>query len=102
MLLILRIFGAFVGKRGFTPGIAWLNICRTMAPDANAGLQAIFGKISKAELGRKLGITPAAVGQWRRVPVLHVLTVESLTGVSRYEQRPDVYGQRPPARQAAA
>lgn len=37
-------------------------------------------------------ITSQAVSKWDRVPVERVLAVEALTGVSRYELRPDVYG----------
>lgn len=43
-------------------------------------------------LGRKLGISQQAVQQWRRVPAVHCLAVESITGISRYDLRPDIYG----------
>jgi DNA-binding transcriptional regulator YdaS (Cro superfamily) len=49
-------------------------------------------------LGRKLGITGAAVSQWNRVPVERVLRVESETGIPRHRIRPDIY----PAQDAAA
>lgn len=42
-------------------------------------------------LGRKLGISHRAIGGWQRCPVLRVLEIERLTGVSRYRLRPDVY-----------
>jgi DNA-binding transcriptional regulator YdaS (Cro superfamily) len=45
-------------------------------------------------LGRKLGISHQAVSQWRRVPAERVLDVERLTGISRYQLRPDVFGKR--------
>lgn len=38
-----------------------------------------------------LGITPEAIYVWERVPVMRVLDVERITGVSRYELRPDMY-----------
>lgn len=53
---------------------------------------ATFGGF--AELGRQLGITPQAVGNWHmrgRVPAERVLQIEQLTGVSRHSLRPDIY-----------
>jgi DNA-binding transcriptional regulator YdaS (Cro superfamily) len=46
-----------------------------------------------SETGRK--ITSQAVSQWRRVPAERALEVEALTGISRHELRPDVYGPAP-------
>jgi DNA-binding transcriptional regulator YdaS (Cro superfamily) len=43
-------------------------------------------------LATALGISSQAVSQWKRVPTERVLEVEALTGVSRYELRPDIYG----------
>lgn len=37
-------------------------------------------------------ITHVAVSNWKVVPAERVLDVERLTGVSRFELRPDVYG----------
>lgn len=48
-----------------------------------------------AALGRHLGITRQAVEDWDRVPAKHCLTVERLTGISRYQLRPDIYGEAP-------
>ena len=45
-------------------------------------------------LGRMLGISKQAIDQWRRVPAERVLEVERLTGISRYQLRPDVFGKR--------
>lgn len=55
-------------------------------------------------LAKALGITKGAVSQWERVPAEHVLSVEHLTGVSRHDLRPDVFGPAPsePARARAA
>lgn len=51
---------------------------------------------SKAKLARLLGgITPQAIGQWRRAPVERVLALEKATGVTRYQLRPDIYGTAP-------
>lgn len=39
-----------------------------------------------------LGITRGAVCQWDKVPTERVLQVEKISGVSRHELRPDVFG----------
>jgi len=51
-------------------------------------------------VARACGVSPQAVQQWRtsdRIPAERVLTVEKLVNgqVSRYEIRPDVYGDKP-------
>lgn len=49
-------------------------------------------------LGRSVGVTHAAIRRWKlmgRVPAERVLAVERITGVSRYQLRPDVYGDAP-------
>lgn len=38
------------------------------------------------------GLTSQAVSQWKRAPAERVLDIERLTGVSRHELRPDVFG----------
>lgn len=48
-----------------------------------------------AALAKVLGISTQAISQWREVPVNRVLDIESVTGVPRYELRPDIY---PPPR----
>lgn len=55
---------------------------------------------SLSQLAKCLGVTRQALQQWRRngVPPDRVLALEELSGVSRYEQRPDVYGEGPPKR----
>ena len=46
----------------------------------------------KFKLATELGITHGAVSQWSRVPAERVLDVERVTGISRHELRPDIYG----------
>lgn len=43
-------------------------------------------------LAANLGITPGALSQWAQVPPERALDVERITGISRHELRPDVYG----------
>jgi len=45
----------------------------------------------QAAFARAIGVTPQAVSQWVEVPPLRVLKVESVSGVSRHELRPDLY-----------
>lgn len=37
------------------------------------------------------GVAPQAISQWKHVPIDHVRTVETLTGLPRHEIRGDVY-----------
>jgi len=56
------------------------------------------------ELARKLGIKPPSISEWKarkRVPAERVLDVERLTGVSRHDLRPDIFGPAPTDREAA-
>jgi len=65
-----------------------------MAKAAEAARVAAGGP---SELARRLNaagkrISPQAVGKWERVPAERVLDVEAVTGVSRHDLRPDLYG----------
>jgi len=58
----------------------------------------------QAALGRRLGVKQGQVFNWLRfnkrgIPAHHVLAVEKITRVPRYELRPDVYPR--PAKQLA-
>jgi DNA-binding transcriptional regulator YdaS (Cro superfamily) len=51
--------------------------------------------VGKAQLARELGLTRAAVYSWVRknkIPAHHVLKVEQLSGISRYDLAPEIYG----------
>lgn len=48
--------------------------------------------VIKSRLAKQLGITHGAISQWQNVPPERVLDVERLTGISRHDLRPDVYG----------
>ncbi len=43
-------------------------------------------------LARELGIKHNALYSWNRVPAERVLDIERITGISRHEQRPDIFG----------
>lgn len=52
-----------------------------------------------AALARALNVTSQAISQWDRVPAERVIQVEVVTGVTRYDLRPDVFGPAPCHRQ---
>lgn len=45
-------------------------------------------------LADRLGVTPGAITQWRRVPINHVALVSKITGIPREVLRPDVFEER--------
>lgn len=46
----------------------------------------------RKRLAEALGIEPSAISQWPDVPPGRVLDIERITGVSRHDLRPDVFG----------
>lgn len=63
----------------------------------NAPMQkAIEAAGGITELARRVGVTRQRVQYWvdRHCPAEHCLAVENATGVTRYELRPDVFGER--------
>lgn len=46
-------------------------------------------------LARELGIRHTALYSWTRVPAERVLDIERITGISRHELRPDIFGPSP-------
>lgn len=63
-------------------------------PDALHRAKQAAGGVNN--LARQIGITSQAISQWDRVPAERVLAVETATGVSRHDLRPDIYGPAPP------
>lgn len=52
-----------------------------------------------AQLARKIGISQPSVSNWTRVPAQRVIAVETATGVSRNDLRPDLYNEQAGAAQ---
>ena len=48
-------------------------------------------------LARRLQVPVSSIACWRDIPPRHVLAIESETGISRHELRPDVFGPKPEA-----
>jgi TorA maturation chaperone TorD len=57
-----------------------------------AAIQAVGGV---SELARRLGISQPSVSNWTRIPAERVLSIESITSVSRAILRPDLYSAEP-------
>lgn len=55
--------------------------------------KAIDATGSGKALAYRIGVTPQALSQWRRVPARRVLAVERASGVPRQALRPDLYPQ---------
>lgn len=53
----------------------------------------------QAALAKLLGVNPSLISQWvtgrLQVAARHCLAIESATGVTRYDLRPDVFGPSP-------
>ncbi|MGQ5267698.1 transcriptional regulator [Xanthomonas arboricola] len=75
--------------------------------DSQTPLQrAIVAAGSQQNLASQLGIRSASISEWKsrgRVPVERVRLIESVTGISKHELRPDIFGPTPaPAEQSTS
>jgi DNA-binding transcriptional regulator YdaS (Cro superfamily) len=52
-------------------------------------------RLSKAitRLDEERKLTSQAISQWEKVPAGRVLQVEAVTGLSRHDLRPDIFGE---------
>jgi DNA-binding transcriptional regulator YdaS (Cro superfamily) len=53
-------------------------------------------------LARELGIKHTALYSWQRVPAERVLEIERISGISRHDIRPDVFGPAESSAEVAA
>jgi len=58
-------------------------------PDPIKRIKAIRGMSVK--IAKALKLKPPAVSRWRRIPAEYVMKVEKISGIPRYELRPDLY-----------
>jgi TorA maturation chaperone TorD len=58
-------------------------------PGLQEAIRAVGGV---SELARRIGISQPSVSNWDRIPAERVLSVETVTGVSRAILRPDLFG----------
>ncbi|MBS7818678.1 hypothetical protein B9T11_07960 [Wohlfahrtiimonas chitiniclastica] len=63
-------------------------------------MEAIDRAGGQTALARKLGIKQGHIGSWvhrfkKAPPAEYVLKIESITGISRHDLRPDVFGEQP-------
>ena len=67
--------------------------------DINHIKRAVDEVGSQSALAKAINVAPQFVNQWttgrRPVPVKHALAIEAITGVTRYDLRPDVFGPAP-------
>lgn len=65
--------------------------------------RAIEAAGGPAALAREIGgLTSQAVSQWKKAPAERVLDVERITGISRHELRPDIFGPAPSGMKVAS
>ncbi len=71
-------------------------------PMERAVEEAVRREGSLRRVAERLGVSRQAMQQWTSVPVKRVLALEAMSGVSRYDLRPDIYGPEPAAAERAA
>lgn len=59
---------------------------------------------AQKEFARLMDVRPQSIVKWetRGIPANRVLRVEAVTGISRHELRPDIFGEQPPRRRRSA
>lgn len=45
------------------------------------------------DLAKALEVSPSTILTWKQVPPIYCLRIEAITGVSRNDLRPDIYGE---------
>lgn len=68
--------------------------------DKSKFLEAIEKAGGQTELAKKLGVKQGHINMWayrnkKAPPPEYVLQIEEITGVSRHDLRPDVFGDKP-------
>lgn len=58
---------------------------------------ALRPRMAVTQIAAAIGVTTAAVSQWRRVPERHLAVVAKITRISKRRLRPDLYPAREPA-----
>ena len=73
--------------------LATLPVPMGVVPYFRTGLGLALGKM--AAISEAVGLTRQAVFAWKRCPPQHAIEVERVSGVSRHDLRPDIYGKAP-------
>ncbi len=74
-----------------------VKLCFSVVP-MNAIERAVEQAGGQVSLAKAISVTPQAVNQWVTkglVPAARCLAVETATGISRHDLRPDVFGPAP-------
>lgn len=74
-----------------------VKLCFSVVP-MNAIERAVEQAGGQVSLAKVISVTPQAVNQWVTkglVPAARCLAVETATGISRHDLRPDVFGPAP-------
>jgi len=66
-----------------------------MAAQRDSVMRRIYGERGLAPvIARKIGISPKAVQQWKKVPPEHVMTLAPLLDMKPEDIRPDIFRPR--------
>ena len=56
--------------------------------------EALRTRMAVTQIAETIGISRAAVSQWKRVPERHLAVVAKITRISKRRLRPDLYPER--------